>query len=37
MILDYADTLYERIPAGADPRQAAELIDWLKKEIARYR
>lgn len=37
MVLAYADTLYDRIPAGPDHDEIARNIDFLKGEIAAFR
>lgn len=37
MVLEYADTLYNRIPDGEHARLIADTIDYLKAEIAKYR
>ena len=36
MILKYADTLYDRIPAGKDAELIRHNIDFLKAEIAKF-
>lgn len=37
MVLEYADTLYDRIPAGEDAELIRHNIDFLKAEIAKFR
>ena len=37
MVLEYADTLYDRVPAGENHQMLCDTIDYLKAEIAKYR
>ena len=37
MVLEYADTLYDRIPAGENHQLISDTIDYLKAEIAKFR
>ena len=36
MVLEYADTLYDRIPKDQHEKENTELLEWLKSEIAKY-
>jgi len=36
-VLEYADTLYDRIPAGENHQMISDTIDYLKAEIAKFR
>ncbi len=37
MVLEYADTLYDRIPAGENRQLISDTIDYLKAEIGKFR
>ena len=37
MVLEYADTLYDRIPAGENRQMISDTIDYLKAEIGKFR
>ena len=37
MVLEYADTLYDRIPQDENYQMVHDAIDFLKAEIAKYR
>ena len=37
MVLEYADTLYDRIPVGENRQMISDTIDYLKAEIGKFR